>query len=59
MGLSVWARLENLEGGLLSWDFEREMEGTGHGVSPSLCGCFVRETWREGCFIGDPEGYVK
>jgi len=59
MGLSIWALLENLKGGSLTRDFERQMEGTGHGVSPSLCGSLVRGTWKEGCFTGDPEGYVK
>jgi len=40
--------------------FERQFkDGYGNGASLSLCGSSARETWREGSFTGDPEGYVK
>jgi len=32
--------------------------GSGSGVSLSLCGSFVKGTWREGSLAGVPEGYI-
>jgi hypothetical protein len=55
---SYSAPLEKLQGGSITRDFDRWMkEGSGKGES--VYGSSVRGTWRESCFTGDPEGYVK
>ena len=33
--------------------------GSGSGVSLSLCGRYVKGTWREGFLAGELEGYVE
>jgi hypothetical protein len=51
----LW-KLERASYTMLSESFKY---GYGNGASLSLYGSSARETWREGSFTGDPEGYVK
>jgi hypothetical protein len=51
MGNLKWALLPGLS--------DMVERGSGGGVSLSLCGSSVKETWWEGSLAGDPEGYLK
>ena len=61
MGVSLhWGSIGEPGGGLVTRDFEIwTKEGSGHRASLSVYWSSTRGTWRNGSFIGDPEGYVK
>jgi len=48
-----------MEGGSHTGDFERRMKEDFGKRSISLCGSFMRGTWKDGPITGDPERYTK